>query len=374
MENFLVGLYGSKSYEGGTYNMLAGFIAAVHDALESKGIPVKFMNELAKEGEIPNITISFNTSGFDAWDTTISQGRPHIMWGVNSPFLFLPAIEKFKDIQHFIYAAVSPVDQYAMNHFFPDITYLYLQHGYDPKLWYYDDTEKEYDLIYMSSLKDYSADIEALKSQLDPGMYAIFMEMLDYAMRNTNVSFWNIFNSFAPLYNYSIDEISFYYIYFLTLSYAVTYQKRIEMVKSLKDFNLKVWGDPLWEKYIEGKVEYMGSANLLEATEIVRKSRIVLHQQPMQTIFGSHERVLHAMASNSFVISDKNPQLKLSFEDKISFYNHNEIENLPDIVNEHLKNKEATFLKAQQGREIVLNNHTWAHRISLLMKLLLGTN
>jgi spore maturation protein CgeB len=137
---------------------------------------------------------------------------------------------------------------------------------------------------------------------------------------------------------------------------------------------LKIWGDPLWEKYIEGKVQYMGVANLQDAAEIVRKSKIVLHQQPINTLMGSHERVLNAMASNAFVIADHSPQMKLNFDDNIGFYDYSDLSTLPDVVNHYLKSSNETTEKAKKASEIVAENHKWANRVRLLMKLFLGTN
>lgn len=372
MSDIAVGLYGSKNYQGGVYNILSSFIAGFHDALIAEGIEAKFINEFLSEGKSPNITLSFNACGVDAWKSTIDRGIPHIMWGVDSPFWHLSTLRRFENCKHFIYAAVSPVDRMPMNYFFPDASYIYLPHGFDPKIWFDDGSEKLYDLVFMSSMTDFEADLETFKAQIDSNLFKIFMEMQDYALRNPDIAFWEIYNIFAELYSFNLNELSLYYIFFLNMCYLVTYKRRVELVKSLSQSNLKVWGSPQWEKYIEGNTEYMGSANLFEAADIVRKSKIVIHLQPMQTLLGFHERVINAMASNALVLADYNPQFKVNFADNIVLYDKLAMQDLPDRVSYYLRSEDERTHMSNTARDIVLQNHTWQCRVQSLMKIILG--
>lgn len=372
MTDFSVGLYGDDSFKGGVYNIISSFNVGFYKALKQENVDAKFMKECFSSDLMPNFSLAFNVFEVDQWESSLKANVAHIMWVVDSPFWHLPIIQKFQKYQNFVCFCVSPVDKNAMDYFFPDVPFMYVPHAFDPELWHPDNSEKEFDVVFMSSMADFDYEIQELKAKIPPSLFEMFMEMYEYAIRNPEIAFWEIYNTFSDVYGYSIQELSLYYIFFMKICYAVTYKRRIQLVQSLRDCNLKVWGSPLWEKYVEGNVEYMGSADLFESVDIVRKSKIVLHLQPMQTLFGLHERVINAAASKAFVIADHNPQIKLNFADTVAFYNSNCFEQLPDLVQYYLSNDEERLTKADMSRQLVLQNHTWANRAKFLKKMFLG--
>jgi hypothetical protein len=372
MKELSIGVYGSDSYQGGVYNMLASFGVGFYNALKKTDITVKYMKDYFESGEMPNLTVAFNVSGVESWHNTLDKGVPHMMWSVDSPFWHMPTIQKFYNYKHFIFTGVSPVDKEPAEFFFPGLEYLYIPHASDPEQWYPDETEKEYDLVFMSSLRDFKEDIDELKTSLPPSMFDMFMDMYYYAMRNPESSFWEIYSLYSDLYGYNLHELSLFYVFFMKICYAVTYQRRIDMVKKLNNYNLKIWGSPLWKEHIEGKVEYMGTADFFDANDIVRKSKIVLHIQPMQILYGLHERVLNAMNSEAYVISDNNAQMEVTFPDMISYFNSYSFENLEESIEYCLKNEEVRQAKAETARQAILAQHTWDARASSFLTLLKG--
>lgn len=370
--DFTVGIYGANEYKGGVYDVMSSFTVGLNKALIKANVKSHFMREVLEPGSKPNFTLAFNISGIDNWKESLDLGIPHVMWIVDSPFIHMSTISRFIGYDHFIVISVSPVDSFPMKHFLPNLPYLYVSHGVDPELWYDDNSERVYDLIFMASIEDVDSKISELKGILPSGVFKILIEMYEYSIRNPEIAFWEIYKNFTHFYNIDLDNLSTYETLFTNLCYLATYTKRIKLVKSLKDFNLKVWGSPLWEKYIEGKVEYMGSVNVIDSTEIVRKSKIVLHQQPMQTLLGLHERVLNAMASNSFVLSNNNVKLKAEFSDNIAFYDDISFNNIEEQVLYYLRNEEERTEKANSAKASVLNYYTWENKAKTLIKLLTG--
>lgn len=370
--DFTVGIYGANEYKGGIYDVISSFTVGFNKALVKANIKSYFMNEVLASGLRPNFTLAFNISGIDNWKTTLDLGIPHIMWIVDSPFVHIETISKFIDYNHFIVVSVSPVDSFPMKHFLPNLPYLYVSHGVDPEIWYDNNSKRVYDLIFMASLEDVDSKISELKGILPPAVFKMLIEMYEYSINNPEIAFWEIYKNFMQFYNIDMESLSIYTTFFTNLCYLITYTRRIKLVKSLKDFKLKVWGSPIWEKYIEGKVEYMGSVNVIESTKIVRKSKIVVHQQPMQTLFGLHERVLNVMASNSFVLSNNNLKLKADFSDNVAFYNDVNFNNIEELVTYYLKNEEERSEKAKLANATVLNYYTWEQKAKTLIKLLTG--
>ncbi len=109
--------------------------------------------------------------------------------------------------------------------------------------------------------------------------------------KNPNKSFWDIYNYFAPIFNFDMFDLKAYYQMFNDLCYTVTTPERVNLINNLKDFNVKIWGSPVWEKYISGNVKYMGTAELQDSLKIIPNSKSYLHLQPMQILNGLHERV-----------------------------------------------------------------------------------
>jgi len=141
------------------------------------------------------------------------------------------------------------------------------------------------------------------------------------------------------------------------------------MSPSKKNYNIKIWGSELWQKYVQGNVQYMGRTNLDEAVKITQSSKIVLHLQPLQILNGLHERVLNAAASGAYVISDNNLEIRKAFSENISYFNNHTFENLEESINYYLENNEERAEKTVTARETVLLNHKWENRIETLLEL-----
>lgn len=141
------------------------------------------------------------------------------------------------------------------------------------------------------------------------------------------------------------------------------------MIQSLKDFNVKVFGNGPWHKYIQGKVEHMGSCDIMESIDIVNKSKIVLHNHPQQIIFGLHERVLNAAATETFILSTQNAAIISEFGLNMDYFDAN-YENATTLIEQYLKNDKERQEKAKKAREIVVKNHTWEVRAKQILDII----
>lgn len=365
-----VGLYGANKYEGGEYNILSSFTVGFHNALKRTGIKNDFMVEFFKKNQCPSFTMAFNVNGIDMWHDTLKAGVPHIMWAVDSAFTHMHSILKFKYYPNFHFACVSPVDKLSMKFFLPKMNYLTLYHAVDPELWKPDDSEKIYDLVFMGSVKDVEEEISILKQKLDPNIYKIFEDMLMFTIRNPEMPFWYVYELFSNVYSLDLKDLEVYCYFFDLVPYLASAQRRIDMVQSLANTNLKVWGNEVWKKYIRGNVEYMGRADIFETVKIIGKSKIVLHVQPTHILMGLHERVLNAAASRALVVADHNLELKYCFQDTMEYFSSYNLESLADIVNNYSINQKEAEEKAEAARQIVLDSHTWDARVENLITIL----
>jgi spore maturation protein CgeB len=103
--------------------------------------------------------------------------------------------------------------------------------------------------------------------------------------------------------------------------------------------------------------------------ELMRESKIVINVQPFH-IYGSHERLMTAMAHGAAVATDRNPYLEERFEDgqDLIFY---------EFTKGHLRKKLMDYLEnidhlrsvAQQGAEKVLKEDLAIHRAQDIIAL-----
>lgn len=362
-----VAFHGGNEMVGGQYNVLSSFSSGLLKAFNKKGIKASTTEECYKNGIVPNLTIGFNVTGYPTWAEYLSHNIPNIMWSVDSVFYQnFEAVEQFHSNPNFVLFNVSPSDKKALNNFFPDLKHSYMPHAVDLDLWKKQDCKKEYDIVFLSSIYDYQAKIEELKQTLPSDSFGLLMAMYEIWLNTPDLSFWDIYKTFQQVAGLNFNKHQYNFA-FKNLTYLVTYTRRAKMIESLKDFNVKIFGNGPWEKYAKGKVQYMGSCNLLESINIVNKSKIALHLQPNQLVEGLHERVLNSCAVETFVLSTKNKSITESFGDTIGYFDFN---NLDEKIEYFIKNDEERTFKAQNAHIITSNNHTWNNRAQRIMNLI----
>jgi len=371
MDKLFVGVHGDGQYKGGMYNVLASFNVGVLKAFQKCGISADNNINYFNKNMVPALSIGFNVFGHEYWKTLLDMGITNIMWNVDSIFYQnLNVVQQYKDYPNFVLFSVTPCDEEPIKHYLPGTNYIYMPHGVDPELWKPQNCEKEYDIVFLSSIRDYNKVLAELKAQTTPQVFNVVMALYNYAMEHPEQSLWEIYQVFHKTYGLTLDLPLFHNL-FHTLCYAITHKKRVELIKKLKNFNVKVWGSELWEKHIEGNVEYMGKADLTQSIDIINKSKIVLHLHPHQLCRGLHERVLNASSTGSFVISDDITTIKESFDDNFGYYRNTNYENIEDLVSYYLKNNEEREAKALQAQRITLENHTWENRVKKILELII---
>ena len=155
------------------------------------------------------------------------------------------------------------------------------------------------------------------------------------------------------------------------------YPNRAELFENLADFDFGIWG-PGWEK-LEAKSKLRrrikGSHTPpSEWLKIYSASKIVLvthYQDPEKRfpVYQASPRVFETMACGAFAVSDNQRDVFSLFKDGehlICFDNHGE---LIEKIKYYLDHSEERERIALQGREEVLKNHTYEHRIEKLLSV-----
>ena len=366
MSELKIGIYSSEDSLGGLYNVLSTFPKGLYKAFKDKFYDVEYMYRYYEQNILPDMTIAFNWGCHEHWKSYLDRNIPHIMWSVDSLFMRYEALKVSMQYPHFIFACVAYSDMEAVKHFFPDLPFMYLPHAVDTDLWTPDNTKKEHDIVFFSSLRDYKQKIAEYKEIWEPDKFEQFMSIYEYSLQNPDKSFWDVYSYFAPIFYFNTGDGEFYHELFNALCYTVTYTRRANLISRLSDYNVKVWGNAVWERYISGNVKYMGAADVTDSLKIIPKSKIVLHLQPMQIIHGLHERIVNTSSANSFILTDNNHVIKQSFGDTLGYYDSYSFDNLDETVSCYLNNSEKREEKAAQARQITTTNHTWRNRVNEL--------
>lgn len=113
---------------------------------------------------------------------------------------------------------------------------------------------------------------------------------------------------------------------------------------------------------------FFGNRTFKDMAEKYGKSKLVFNR----SINGdANMRVFESMCSGSCLVTDRVPDLdKLGFKDRIHYAGYSSKEEISYLVKELLSNDEMREGIARRGREEVLKNHTYTHRIKKLLDYL----
>lgn len=140
---------------------------------------------------------------------------------------------------------------------------------------------------------------------------------------------------------------------------------RMEMVLSLNDEKVSVYGNDPWQNLedieYKGPIDYQTQANLLyNATKI----NLNITSPQLQTAI--NQRIYDVSAAGGFLLTDYRRDLdRLLNGAVVSYSNFSE---LKDGCVYYLEHEDERKDIAKKAREIVLNNHTWAHRAQTLIE------
>jgi len=156
------------------------------------------------------------------------------------------------------------------------------------------------------------------------------------------------------------------------------YPNRAELFERLVDFNLGIWG-PGWEK-LDQKSKLIGCIRGTytppsEWSKIYSASKIILathYQDPERKIpvYQASPRIFEALACGAFVISDNQRDVFLLFKDSQHLVRFDGPNNLMEKIQYYINHYEERKKIADRGREEVIKNHTYVHRIEKLLSLI----
>lgn len=369
-KDIVVAVHGNDQLEGGVYNVLASFSCGLLKGFQEIGVNAYSTYYCSNNNINFNLAIGFNTSCLDFWQKIMSMNITNIMWSVDSVFAQnFNVIKQFLPFEKFIVFEVTPADNEPVAKYLPSLRHGYIPHATDMDLWKNTNSKKEIDIVYFSSIIDYEKNLEELKQTMPELVFKLMMQMLEITMQNPKLSFWQICQALTSSYGIELDTDQ-YLLLFQNVSTIAMYEQKVKMIQALSDFNVQIYGNGPWEKYIKGKVKHAGSCNVVESVEIMNKAKISLHCHPMQLALGIHERILNASAVSTFSLVSDTPSIKAEFGDSFGYFNHSNFDDIADKALFYLSNEDERLKMAQQAYNITKERHTWASRAKSIMEII----
>lgn len=152
---------------------------------------------------------------------------------------------------------------------------------------------------------------------------------------------------------------------------GLPFENRVDIFECLRDYRLGVFGDR-WTRHFAYRGQrtpsyYKGKASGEAVNKIYLSSKIVLNIHHPQSIEGLNTRTFDIPACGAFEIVDYKKSIERHFEiDKeiVTFRNIDELKNKIDF---YLKNDDLRKAIIVRGKQRVLNEHTWVHRMKDLV-------
>jgi len=142
---------------------------------------------------------------------------------------------------------------------------------------------------------------------------------------------------------------------------------RIEVLESLRGFNLGVFGDGwnMWHKLRFKKTPdyYKGRATGEKVLKIYRSSKIVLNIHGPEAKFGVNTRTFDIPACGAFELTDYKPEMDRLFTPGEEIVYYKTPDELKRLVRFYIENPEKRRSVVEKGRTKVLESHTWHYRM-----------
>ena len=313
------------------------------EAFSQNGVKAMSIEDCEKENRLPNLTISHGTSGISNWQKYLNKNITNIMWASDSVFVKdYQAIEQFAKMPNFILLTCTPCDTEPVGRFFETLKHGALILGANPLKITDSDGEREYDFLFSSDIVDVDAKIADLKASMPEFVYKMMMDMYKIGSNNPVLSFWQIYKLFCE--NLGLDfDYEQYLLLFSNVAPLITSNKKIQLVRAMKDFNVKVAGNEVWKKYIEGKAEYIGTSDAAQ----YQKAKIVLHYQSVEMSMGLEKGFLEACEAGAMIFSSKTPSIESIFGSNMEYFDPVEFKNIAQQADYLLSHQEECKNHAQ---------------------------
>lgn len=156
---------------------------------------------------------------------------------------------------------------------------------------------------------------------------------------------------------------------------------RLQMMKGLLDFDLRIYGNPAWLKWLPPDIAkrcFHGVVHYKRLFDVYRNAKITLNIHSLQTYTCMNVRDFDVPVSGGFLVSDWLPRaeeifqpgfvsdLPLNDKSDAQVFFYRSIPELQKITRYFLENEDQRLDCIERARQHVVQHHTYKHRAQIL--------
>lgn len=234
--------------------------------------------------------------------------------------------------------------------------------------------DRPYEAVFIGSCYDYESlrkywletQSSEVCSVLDNAIDIVLSKQMT-SLADALVTAWN--NS-----KLEIGSVDFFELFYFLDNYTRG-KDRAELIKSIKDANVHVFGELVndhpacqldWSYYLgnQSNVTLHPSVSFPESFNILQKSKICLNSMPFFKN-GSHERIFTGLATGAFPITSHSLFWEKNFQigkDLLTYF-PGQWSTINEQVSSLLSNESQRKKMVESGRKKVMESHTWDARV-----------
>jgi spore maturation protein CgeB len=241
------------------------------------------------------------------------------------------------------------------------------------------ETDRPYDVVLMGTCYDHERVRAGWENQYPAAVSEVIEAVVERTLAEPRSSFVQILPEEWRKGGIDPGTVDFQTLC-TYIDYYLRGYDRFELLKSIKDAHVHVFGDLYWSqgKNLKGWRDYLkGMSNITvhdpvpyaQSFEILQKSKICLNSTPFIKN-GSHDRLFTGLSSGCTVLTSENlfPEEVFGDGKGIEYYGFDEKKDVNDLINEILSDEPRRMEKVAVGKDIVRLEHTWDNRAELLLQ------
>jgi spore maturation protein CgeB len=296
-----------------------------------------------------DITLGDNELLCEAWQI------PHLSLFVDHAIYFLHQLKSK-------YSLVSCIDSEDVD-FLRKMNFercLFLPHATPKHLFQENREEKIYDMVMLGSC----VDVEKIEKKFPKKLKTLMQELSEKVLKSNSTS------CLQALIDAGITQ-DLPLLHRLLESY-VRGKDRLQLLETLKEFDVHIWGQGPWKKYAP-KAHLHRPVSFERGLEVMKRAKIVMNSVPSLK-FGGHERIFHALALGALPLTSSTTFIHEQFEEgkSILTYRYGHQEQTAACVRDILQDDEKRSKIIHAGQDIVRASHTWETRAKTLLSFLKG--
>lgn len=367
------------------YESKRHFTQKLAEAMQRKGLTVKVIDT---KGEIFNVNdiVRFQADFSCSFNSTFPNPNQQYFWDLTEiphlSFLVDPAIYSIK-LTNSKYSILSCVDRFdcqsLRNYKFENV--FFWPHAIEQELHANEKQPKPYDVVFLGSCHDYENLRLHWQEVYSPIVCRILDNAIDLALSDRNIPLMQALVAAWGDSGLAPEGVDFARLFYYLDQYTRGID-RVELISSINDAQVHVFGDLMieepsytrsWSYYLRDRpnVTIHPAVSYTESLEILKQSKISLNSMPFFKD-GTHERVFGSLACNALPLSSYSTYLHENFpeNEQMLFYTSSHWNEVNDQVMNFLSDEPKRLAAVAKGRENVMRNHTWDHRVDQLFKML----